>query len=233
MEETQVVPKLTQLALKPVALACLRETTAAIPRFRHQLGVKTITRLRTSIARFGLTTPPLVWAIPDTDTYLILDGCRRVKVLQELQADVTIKCAIFPGDANEAHALSLVARLNHSAAEECNHGDEIVGVVALLETGVLGKQVEVAKALGRTQGWVSQAKMVRDRLSPDAMLALREGRISRRMAFRFVWRKGRVPLPLDHAQQAAELAALGAQVEAGTQPRRGRPWPPKPAMSEK
>lgn len=157
-------------------------------------------------------------------------------MLRKLQADATIKCAVFQGDANEAHALSLGARLNHSAVEECNHGDEIVGVVTLLETRVDGKkpkQSEVAAALGRTQGWVSQAKMVRDHLSPDAMLALREGKISRRTAFTFVWKKRRLPLWLDDAQQAAELAALGAQVEAGTQPRRGRPWPPKPALSEK
>ena len=84
MEETPVVQELTQRALKPLALACLRENSAAIPRLRYQLGTKAITRLRTSIERFGLTTPPLVWTIPDTDTHWILDGYRRVGVLRQM-----------------------------------------------------------------------------------------------------------------------------------------------------
>ena len=227
MEETQVVPKLTQLALKPVVVACLRESTDASPRFRHQLGVKAIIRLRTSIERFGLTTPPLVWAIPDTDTYLILDGCRRVTVVREMQADATIKCAIFHGDMNEAHAVSLLARLNFSAAEECNHGDEICGVVQLLELGVLGKQKALARALGREQGWVSQAKMIKERLSPASMLALRVGTISRRFAFGLVWKKGRKPPALDHAAQAVELKRREAGLMDGTLRKRGRQWPAK------
>ena len=135
-----------------------------------------------------------------------------------------VGCSVFVGTAEQARELSCVAHLGYGAYQETNHGDEIVGVLALLEAGTFGRQVALAKALGRKQGWVSQAKMIKDRLAPDLFEELRNGTLSRNHALELASRRPGEDPP-DHQQQRdrrSEATASGEWI------RRGRPWHPRP-----
>lgn len=223
-----------QLELADIHLTDIDDDDATVPPFRRHLG--DLGPLTGSIQRFGLVNPPVVWSNPTSGRYAIVDGHRRIAVLRQLSSTGGVTCAVFVGNAAQAREFSCVAHLGYGAYQETNHGDEIVGVLALLAAGTLGKQVPLAKALGRKQGWVSQARMIKDNLAPELFDELRDGTLSRNRALELVspQEDGRY---LDRPQQRdrrREAEASGEWLKRGrpprpeSAPRRRRPTRPRP-----
>ena len=204
-------------------------TIAALPRFRKVVDNATeLEALKASIEKYGLMRPPVVWAIPGAKSYAVLDGDRRIAALRLIGKDARVMCAVFSGDVLSAREISILAHIGMGGERETNHGDEIVGVLWLLENERFARQQDLADAVNRKQGWVSQARMIRRRLSDAAFEALRDGLLSRNIARRWVSHgKGSLPDPADQEAALARFAAEG-KPKRGRKPGVPAPWKNKP-----
>ncbi len=202
-------------------------TIAALPRFRKVVDDATeLEPLKASIEKYGLMRPPVVWAIPGAKSYAVLDGDRRIAALRliDKDKDASVMCAVFFGDVLSAREISILAHIGMGGERETNHGDEIVGVLWLLENERFARQQDLADAVNRKQGWVSQAKMIRARLSDVAFDAMRDGLLSRNIARRWVSHaKGSLPDPADQEAALARFAAEGKS-KRGRKPGVPAPW---------
>ncbi len=182
--------------------------------------------VKASIEKYGLMRPPVVWAIPGAKSYAVLDGDRRIAALRLIgkDKDASVMCAVFSGDVLSAREISILAHIGMGGERETNHGDEIVGVLWLLENERFARQQDLADAVNRKQGWVSQAKMIRARLSDVAFDAMRDGLLSRNIARRWVSHaKGSLPDPADQEAALARFAAEGKS-KRGRKPGVPAPW---------
>ena len=197
-------------------------TVSTLPRFRKHVDSPTeLSALKASIEKFGLMRPPAVWAVPGSSSYAILDGDRRVAALRLIDPSASVTCAVFGGDVDSAREVSILAHLGMGGETELNHGDEIVGVLWLLTKKRFKRQQDLADAVNRKQGWVSQARMIRDRLSDAAFEALRDGTISRNTARK--WASHGKDAKHGHDEQASALTGY-VQPKRGRKPGTLAPW---------
>lgn len=151
--------------------------------------------LTESIARDGLDTPLLIWnggdpamevelankkKIPAT---FIVGGGHRNKALRAFRkADKEafekafpkgIPCHMIQGDLKDA----LAAQLRENAARENPTGEEILPFVQRLKDEFKMKNTKIAKAVGRSDAWVSEVLDIGKHLGSDATEKVIKGEI--------------------------------------------------------
>jgi ParB-like chromosome segregation protein Spo0J len=188
--------KIKQLRLEPVPLANLRDVGGGLVRFRQEVDDDGLPTLMRSICDLGLVTPPVVWKTTASDTdrrstdveeplYVVLDGCRRVDALRKLAQPSegghappeSVQCIIVEGRPDMARDFRAQLQLGGLFRLETNAGDAAVGLSEFL----LGweRQVDVARALRISQGYVSTLIKLAASLVPEALEALRSGKIDK------------------------------------------------------
>lgn len=217
--------KIKQLRLEPVPLANLQEEGGGIVRFRQELGDLSV--LMRSICDDGLVMPPLVWKTPPRGTdrkgtdageqlYVVLDGCRRVAALRELATPSGgshappefVQCIILEGRPDMARNLRAQLQLGDLFRLETNAGDAAVALHEFLPGWE--RQADVARTLGISQGYVSMLFKLATNLAPEALAALRSGRVDKDDAAKLAKLVNREGSP-KHEEQKAALEELLSQ----------------------
>ena len=158
--------QLSQLPPHKVSVDDIETEAADLPPFRTDLG--DLAGLKASIQKFGLLlVPPVVWrsGVEGAYRWVVIDGARRVKALQELKSDAesrgdgfplsTIDVVFFAGAVEDARTLSALVHL--SPVEPASF-DLAVACDELLRSGM--SQTAVARLSCRTQGWASQCATI-------------------------------------------------------------------------
>jgi len=141
---------------------------------------KQLNELVESIKTTGQVTPILVRRFaegqqgPNGEIYRLVDGQRRIEAHKNLKR-TTIKAVAIPSTASKkeeyvAHVVANFGRLNLTPLEEAV---QIEYAVKNLEMS----QQDVAKASGKTSGWVSQ-RMTLLKETPEVQNALEKGDIT-------------------------------------------------------
>ena len=143
--------------------------------------------------------------------YIVIAGNRRVAAIRELErkwnADVAtmgererkeatqryatglqfplanLWCSVFEGSVRSARETSIELQLNRRLQADINRGDEAVAVAWLLDKEYKRLPEQIELMLGVSQPWVSELKAIVERLSPNAMEALRNGQIEMTEAY--------------------------------------------------
>jgi len=146
-------------------------------------------RLLASLADAGQQTPIVVVATAgQPNRYLVIDGYKRIAVLQQLGRD-TVEAVVWP--MGEAEALLLDRSLRFSAHETA------------LEQGWLLQEMEqrfgyglddLARRFDRSTSWVSRRLALVELLPEAIQQQVREGQISAHVAMKFLVPVARVSL---------------------------------------
>ena len=217
-----------QLPVGHVPFEDIETEATDLSRFRTDLD--DLADLKASIQRFGLLVPPVVWRteVDGAVRWVVMDGARRVKALQELKFAAEyggqgfpfrmIYAAIFDGTLDEARMRSA---LIHVSSVEHTSLDLAFACTQLLQRGM--SQTEVARLSGRTQGWASQCAAI--------ATGLHSSSLERARAYgKFTWVELLEVAALttaegdpDAASQAVRLDELAAEhAQLRTPPLRGR-----------
>jgi ParB family chromosome partitioning protein len=135
-------------------------------------------RLAASLAAEGQREPVLV--VQEGDQYVLIDGYERVAALGKLAED-TVQAVVI--DVEEVDALVLAWRLQRSRRRSAIEDGWLV--CELVEGHGLS-QVEVARRLQRSKGWISERLALVNVLPEEVQEAVRTGQIAARGAMRFL-----------------------------------------------
>ncbi len=135
-------------------------------------------RLAASLAAEGQREPVLV--VQEGDQYVLIDGYVRVAALGKLAED-TVQAVVI--DVEEVDALVLTWRLQRSRRRSAIEDGWLVR--ELVEGHGLS-QVEVARRLQRSKGWISERLALVNVLPEEVQEAVRTGQIAARGAMRFL-----------------------------------------------
>ncbi|GAA3126750.1 ParB/RepB/Spo0J family partition protein [Streptomyces goshikiensis] len=145
--------------------------------------------------------------------YVVIDGNRRLASahkagLTELRIDVNDGLATSAADILESALIANVHRVDVRPIDQANAIQELVSVH--------GTQSEVAKRLGKTEGWVSQ-RLALLRLPDDLKDKVESGELPVREGRRI----GRLPADRQHAEAEEVLTAAKAPRKARSKPTDG------------
>jgi len=157
-------------------------------------------QLLASLAASGQQTPIIVVSIADQpDRYLVIDGYKRIAVLEQLGRD-TVEAVIWP--LNEVQALVLNRSLHWSERESAL---EEGWLLAELEQRFDYGLEELARQFDRSLSWVSRRLALVELLPDSLQQQVRAGDIPAQVAMKYLVPVARVSLE-DCQQMAAALA---------------------------
>jgi ParB/RepB/Spo0J family partition protein len=136
--------------------------------------------LAESIKENGLINPITLWYREEDEERelpVLISGRRRYEAIKLLKENPendpelfsTITCTVFVGSLDAARARNLEENIQRSSL---NPADEAIAVTELYER--IENQEEVARRLGKSQGWVSQRVTLTKNLVPSVLDALRK-----------------------------------------------------------
>lgn len=172
--------------------------------------------LLASIAERGQATPVLVCAPPtesstaEAGRYVLIDGYRRVRVLERLGRDT---------------AAAVCTEMAESEALIWHHQMESRGRRSALEEGWLVRELHhghalsceaIAKKLARSKGWVSRRLGLVEALPESVQALVREGKLCAHAAQRYL-----VPLARANIDDCEALATGLAKLRLSTREMRG------------
>jgi len=163
-------------------------------------------RLLASLAETGQQTPIVVVAAEgQADRYVVIDGYKRLAVLQQLGRD-TVEAVVWP--LSEAEALVLDRSLRFSPHETAL---EQGWLLAELEQRYGYGREELARRFDRSLSWVSRRLALVDLLPEAIQQQVREGKISAHVAMKFL-----VPVARVSLEDCRRMAAVFAQHHCDT-----------------
>jgi ParB family chromosome partitioning protein len=158
-------------------------------------------RLLASLAESGQQTPIVVVAAEgQLDRYLVIDGHKRIAVLQQLGRD-TVEAVEWP--MSEVEALLLDRSLRFSEHETAL---EQGWLLAEMEQRYGYGLDELARRFDRSVSWVSRRLALVELLPEGIQQQVREGKISAHVAMRFL-----VPVARINLGDCGRMAAVFAQ----------------------
>ena len=163
-------------------------------------------RLLASLAEVGQQTPIVVVAAEgQADRYVVIDGYKRIAVLEQLGRD-TVEAVVWP--MSEAAAVLLDRSLRLSEHETAL---EVGWLLAELEQRFGYGLDELARRFDRSVSWVSR-RLALVEVLPDAIQQqVREGKIVAQVALKFL-----VPVARQSLSDCQRMAAIFAQHHCDT-----------------
>ena len=157
-------------------------------------------RLLASLAESGQQTPIVVVAAGQPDRYLVIDGYKRIAVLQQLGRDI-VEAVAWP--MSEAEALLLDRSLRLSEQETAL---EQGWLLAELEQRFGYGLEELARRFDRSVSWVSRRLALVELLPETIQQQVREGKVGAHVAMKFL-----VPVARINLEDCERMAAVFAQ----------------------
>jgi ParB/RepB/Spo0J family partition protein len=171
-------------------------------RVRHPLRQR---RLLVSLAESGQQTPIVVVASEGpADRYIVIDGYKRIAVLEQLGRD-TVEAVVWP--MSEAAAVVLDRSLRFSEHETAL---EVGWLLAELERRFGYGLDELARRFDRSVSWVSRRLALVEVLPEAIQQQVRDGQILAQVAMKFL-----VPVARQSLEDCQRMAAVFAQHYCG------------------
>jgi ParB family chromosome partitioning protein len=158
-------------------------------------------RLLASLAEVGQQTPIVVVAAEgQADRYVVIDGHKRIAVLEQLGRD-TVEAVVWPMSEAAAVLLDRSLRL-------CEHETalEVGWLLAELEQRFGYGLEELARRFDRSVSWVSRRLALVEVLPEAIQQQVREGKIPAQVALKFL-----VPVARQSLEDCQRMAAIFAQ----------------------
>jgi ParB family transcriptional regulator, chromosome partitioning protein len=163
-------------------------------------------RLLASLADSGQQTPVVVVAAEgQADRYVVIDGYKRIKALEQLGRD-TVEAVVWP--MSEAAAVLLDRSLRLSEHETAL---EVGWLLAELEQRFGYGLDELARRFDRSVSWVSRRLALVEVLPQAIQQQVREGKILAQVALKFL-----VPVARQCLEDCQRMAAIFAQHHCDT-----------------
>ena len=163
-------------------------------------------RLLASLAESGQQTPIVVVAAEDqTDRYVVIDGYKRLAVLEQLGRD-TVEAVVWP--MSEAAAVLLDRSLRLSEQETAL---EVGWLLGELEQRFGYSLDELARRFDRSVTWVSRRLALVELLPEAVQQQVREGKIAAQAAMKFL-----VPVARQSLKDCQRMAAIFAEHHCGS-----------------
>jgi ParB family transcriptional regulator, chromosome partitioning protein len=158
-------------------------------------------RLLASLAESGQQTPIVVVAAEDqTERYVVIDGYKRLAVLEQLGRD-TVEAVLWP--MSEAAAVLLDRSLRLAEQETAL---ELGWLLAELEQRFGYSLEELARRFDRSVTWVSRRLALVELLPEAIQQQVREGKIAAQVAMKFL-----VPVARQSLEDCRRMAAILAE----------------------
>src|SRR5580658_1845342 len=158
-------------------------------------------RLLASLADSGQQTPIVVVAVEDqADRYVVIDGYKRIAVLEQLGRD-TLEAVVWP--MSEAAAVLLDRSLRLSEHETAL---EVGWLLAELERRFRYSLGELARRFDRSVSWVSRRLALAEALPEAIQQQVREGKILAQVTMKFL-----VPVVHQSLEDCQRMAAIFAE----------------------
>jgi ParB family chromosome partitioning protein len=158
-------------------------------------------QLLASLAESGQQTPIVVVAAEgQLDRYVVIDGYKRIAVLEQLGRD-TVEAVVWP--LSEAEAVLLDRSLRLSEPETAL---EVGWLLAELEQRFGYGLDELARRFDRSVSWVSRRLALAEVLPQAIQQQVREGKVSAQVAMKFL-----VPVARQSLEDCQRMAAIFAQ----------------------
>jgi ParB/RepB/Spo0J family partition protein len=163
-------------------------------------------RLLASLAESGQQTPIVVVAAEgQTDSYVVIDGYKRIAALEQLGRD-TVEVVVWP--MNEAAAVLLDRSMRLTEHETAL---EVGWLLAELERRFDYGLDELARRFDRSVSWVSRRLALVEVLPEAIQQQVREGKILAQVALKFL-----VPVARQSLEDSQRMAAIFAQHHCDT-----------------
>ena len=163
-------------------------------------------RLLASLAESGQQTPIVVVAVEgQVDRYVVIDGYKRIAVLEQLGRD-TVEAGVWP--MSEAAAVLLDRSLRLSEHETAL---EVGWLLAELEQRFGYGLDELARRFDRSVSWVSRRLALTEVLPEAIQQQVRDGKILAQVAMKFL-----VPVARQSLEDCQRMAAIFAQHHCDT-----------------
>jgi ParB family transcriptional regulator, chromosome partitioning protein len=163
-------------------------------------------RLLASLADSGQQTPVVVVPVEgQADRYVVIDGYKRIKALEQLGRD-TVEAVVWP--MSEAAAVLLDRSLRLSEHETAL---EMGWLLAELEQRFGYNLDELARRFDRSVSWVSRRLALVEVLPQAIQQQVREGKILAQVALKFL-----VPVARQSLEDCQRMAAIFAQHHCDT-----------------
>jgi ParB/RepB/Spo0J family partition protein len=163
-------------------------------------------RLLASLAESGQQTPIVVVAVEgQVDRYVVIDGYKRIAVLEQLGRD-TVEAVVWP--MSEAAAVLLDRSLRLSEHETAL---EVGWLLAELEQRFGYGLDELARRFDRSVSWVSRRLALTEVLPEAIQQQVRDGKILAQVAMKFL-----VPVARQSLEDCQRMAAIFAQHHCDT-----------------
>src|SRR5271155_3286778 len=163
-------------------------------------------RLLASLADSGQQTPVVVVPVEgQADRYVVIDGYKRIKALEQLGRD-TVEAVVWP--MSEAAAVLLERSLRLSEQETAL---EVGWLLAELEQRFGYGLDELARRFDRSVSWVSRRLALVEILPEAIQQQVREGKIPAQMAMKFL-----VPAARQSLEDCQRMAAIFTQHQCPT-----------------
>jgi ParB family chromosome partitioning protein len=157
-------------------------------------------RLLASLAASGQQTPIVVVAAEgQADRYVVIDGYKRIAVLEQLGRD-TVEAVVWP--MSEAAAVLLDRSLRLSEHETAL---EVGWLLTELEQRFGYSLDELARRFDRSVSWVSRRLALVEHLPESIQQQVREGKIAAQVAMKFL-----VPVARQSLEDCQRMAAIFA-----------------------
>ena len=163
-------------------------------------------RLLASLAEVGQQTPIVVVAAEGhADRYVVIDGYKRILVLEQLGRDI-VEAVVWPLSESAAVLLDRSLRLSeHETALE------VGWLLAELEQRFGYELDELARRFDRSVSWVSRRLALVEVLPEAIQQQVREGKIPAQVALKFL-----VPVARQRLEDCQRMAAIFAQHHCNT-----------------
>src|SRR5271168_4194184 len=163
-------------------------------------------RLLASLADSGQQTPVVVVPVEgQADRYVVIDGYKRIKALEQLGRD-TVEAVVWP--MSEAAAVLLDRSLRLSEHETAL---EVGWLLGELEQRFGYNLDELARRFDRSVSWVSRRLAVVEVLPEAIQQQVREGKILAQVALKFL-----VPVARQSLEDCQRMAVIFAQHHSDT-----------------